>query len=298
MKFTHFPSLNGLKKGIIATVLMASSAFTLLASSHREAPLIANDPLADNVDVYAFRSPDKPNTVTLIATYVPMQLPQGGPNYHSFGENIRYEIHVDNDASKPGDEIVYRFTFTKTNEDPTTFFNIRLGKQNLKTTYKLERSMDGGKSFMTVIAAGVVPPPNIGARSIESGAGLGKTYSQLMSSAITATSSGEQVFCGPSDDPFFVDLGGIFDLGDAPRQNGRSLDGLACLNVSTIAIQVPIAMLLKTGAAATPTNILDPNYVIGVWASASRRAIRTLSAAGDEQHSGDWVQAEKIFGTD
>jgi uncharacterized repeat protein (TIGR01451 family) len=294
MKFTHFPSLNGLKKGIIATVLMASSAFTLLASSHREAPLIANDPLADNVDVYAFRSPDKPNTVTLIATYVPMQLPQGGPNYHSFGENIRYEIHVDNDASKPGDEIVYRFTFTKTNEDPTTFFNIRLGKQNLKTTYKLERSMDGGKSFMTVIAAGIVPPPNIGARSIESGAGLGKTYSQLMSSAITATSSGEQVFCGPSDDPFFVDLGGIFDLGDAPRQNGRSLDGLACLNVSTIAIQVPIAMLLKTGAAATPTNILDPNYVIGVWASASRRAIRTLSAAGDEQHSGDWVQVSRL----
>src|SRR3984957_6996950 len=111
------------------------------ASSHREAPLIANDPLADNTDVYAFRSPDDTNTVTLIANYIPMELPQAGPNYASFGENIRYEIHVDNDATKPGDEITYRFTFFKVNQDPTTFFNIRLGKQNLMTTYKAEKSI-------------------------------------------------------------------------------------------------------------------------------------------------------------
>ncbi len=103
-----------------------------MASSHREAPLIADDPLADNVDLYAFRSPDRANTITLIATYVPLQLPQGGPNYYSFGSNIRYEVHVDNDGSKPGDEIIYRFEFERKDEDPSTFFNIRLGKQNLK----------------------------------------------------------------------------------------------------------------------------------------------------------------------
>ncbi|MEO6037537.1 MAG: DUF4331 family protein, partial [Saprospiraceae bacterium] len=141
-------------------MVWALAATASMASSHREAPLISNDPQADNVDVYAFRSPDNPNMITLIATYVPMQLPQGGPNYYSFGENIRYEIHVDNDPAVSGDEVTYRFTFTKVNEDPTTFFNIRLGKQNLKTTYKLERSKDGGLSFQTVIAAGVVPPPN------------------------------------------------------------------------------------------------------------------------------------------
>ena len=99
-------------KNIALGVLIACSG-AVQASSHREAPLIADDPLADNVDVYAFRSPDRPNTVTLIATYVPLQLPQGGPNYYSFGENIRYEIHIDNDASKPGDEIIYRFEFIK-----------------------------------------------------------------------------------------------------------------------------------------------------------------------------------------
>lgn len=74
---------------------------------------------------------------------------------------IRYEIHVDNDASKVGDEIVYRFTFNKINEDPTTFFNIRLGKQNLKTTYTCERSMDGGKTFTAIVTNGIVPPPEI-----------------------------------------------------------------------------------------------------------------------------------------
>ncbi|NJN34122.1 MAG: DUF4331 domain-containing protein [Saprospiraceae bacterium] len=66
----------------------------LEASSHREAPMIADDPLADNTDVYAFRSPDDPNSVTIIASYIGLELPQGGPNYAHFGENIRYEVHV------------------------------------------------------------------------------------------------------------------------------------------------------------------------------------------------------------
>src|SRR5690606_30450577 len=119
---------------MLVALLSLAALSTLDASSHREAPLISNDPLADNTDLYAFRSPDDPNTITIIANYIPGELPYGGPNYYSFGENIRYEIHIDNDASKPGDEIIYRFTFRKTNEDPTTFFNIRLGKQNQKTT--------------------------------------------------------------------------------------------------------------------------------------------------------------------
>ncbi|MBC7774453.1 MAG: DUF4331 family protein [Phycisphaerae bacterium] len=280
--------------------LLAASVWMLvitasMASSHREAPLIADDPLADNVDLYAFRSPDNPNFITIIATYIPLQLPQGGPNYNFFGENVRYEIHVDNDASIAGDEITYRFTFTYVNEDPTTFFNIRLGKQNLKTTYKLERSIDGGVSFQTIVQAGVVPPPNIGPRSIESAAGLNTTYATLMTNAITTATSGEKVFCGTSDDPFFVDLGGIFDLGDAPRQNGgKPSDGLACLNVSTIALQVNIQTLLKAGVSPAPTSILQSDFVIGVWASASRPQIRTLSATGDPTYSGTWTQVSRL----
>ncbi|THH41300.1 DUF4331 domain-containing protein [Neolewinella litorea] len=267
-----------------------------IASSHREAPLIADDPLADNTDVYAFVSPDDPSTVTLIASYIPMQLPQGGPNYYTFGEDIRYEIHVDNDASVPGDEITYRFTFTRVNEDPTTFFNIRLGAENIKATYTLERSMDGGETFITIVENGIVPPYNIGPRSIESGVGLNADYENLWENAITQATTGEMVFAGPSDDPFFVDLGGIFDLGDSPRQgeDDISRDGLAQFNVHTLAIKVPISTLKKAGSAARPSSILDGDFVIGVWASASRRSVRTLYRDGDVVDDGRFVQVSRL----
>lgn len=281
-----------INKLILSSLFMLSGIFSF-ASSHREAPLIADDPLADNVDLYAFRTPDNPNTITIIANFVPLQLAQGGPNYYSFGENIRYEIHIDNDATKPGDEIIFRFTFHRTNEDPSTFFNIRLGKQNLKTTYTLERSINGGASFQTVISNGIVPPTNIGKRSIEGAAGLNTNYADLMTQSITNSSTGEKVFCGTVDDPFFVDLGGIFDLGNAPRQNGTPLDGLSCMNTSAIVLQIPIVTLLKTGASANPVNILDPDYVIGVWASASRQQIRTLNPGG-ETYSGQWIQVSRL----
>lgn len=273
-------------------VLMLQS--TLMASSHREAPLIADDPLADNVDLYAFRSPKNPNSVVLIATYVPLQLPQGGPNYYSFGENIRYEIHIDNDAAKPGDEIIYRFTFRKENEDPTTFFNIRLGQQNLRTFYKVEKSVDGGENFLTIMTDGPVPPTYIGDRSIESPVGLNTTYGKLVRRGIRNAYTGERMFAGPVDDPFFVDLGGIFDLGDAPRQmSGEPRDGLACMNTSAIALEIPVKYLLKDGVRLPADNILDSDFVIGVWASASRRAVRTLTPGG-EDYTGDWVQVSRL----
>jgi len=274
----------------------------LWASSHREAPLIANDPLADNTDVYAFRSPDDPNTVTLIANYIPAQLPFGGPNYYQFGEAIRYEIHVDNDVSTPGDDIIYRFTFRSgrtVNEDPTTFFNIRLGKENLKQTYVMERSIDGGQTFEVLTFQGMVPPPNIGPRSIESPVGLGaNSYDELIEQAIFDAPTGEKVYCGPADDPFFVDLGGIFDLGDSPRQGTNTVrDGLATYNTHSIAIQVPISTLQKDGMDVSQANgILDGNFVIGVWASASRRKFEVLDrdSLGSRSPAGDFVQVSRL----
>ncbi len=201
----------------IVAAVAAASVFSavLMSSSHREAPMIANDPLADNTDLYAFKSPTDPNKIVIIANYIPGQLPNGGPNYYSFGENVRYEIHIDNDVTTTGDDIVYRFTFHKTNEDPTTFFNIRLGKENLKTTYTLERSMDGGrkwegvlsganilknkfwdgsffdqKQFKTIKTNGIVPPYNIGPRSISSPVGLNvPDYNTLITNAIATTSN-------------------------------------------------------------------------------------------------------------
>ena len=277
-----------------AFVMLLFASLISTASSHREAPLIANDPLADNTDLYAFRSPDNPNTITIIANYIPAELPYGGPNYSSFGENIRYEVHIDNNTTTAGDDITYRFTFHKTNQDPTTFFNIRLGAENLKTTYTCERSIGGG-AFTTIVANGIVPPPNIGARSIESGVGLSTAdYNTLVTGAIATASSGEKIFCGPADDPFFVDLGGIFDLGDAPRQNSQTRDGLAKYNTHSICIQVDIATLQKTNQpVSAAANILDANYVIGVWASASRQATKTLTTTGST-NAGNWIQVSRL----
>ena len=182
-----------LRIGFLGCALLLFS-FSGYASSHREAPLISNDPLADNTDVYAFKSPDDPNMITIIANYIPFESPEGGPNYYNFGTNVRYEIHIKNRTTSAGDDITYRFTFSSVNEDPTTFFNIRLGKQNLKTTYKCEKSTDGGQSFMTIVASGTVPPNNIGPRSIE-----GKTvgleapdYNSLVQNAIATASSARQ----------------------------------------------------------------------------------------------------------
>jgi len=280
----------------IQLLLLILVPLMAIGSSHREAPLISDDPLADNTDVYAFVSPDNPDMVTIIANYIPAELPHAGPNYYTFGENIRYEIHIDNDAANVGDEIVYRATFTRTNEDPTTFFNIRLGKQNIKATYTLERSTDGGMTFEAIVTNGVVPPNNIGPRSITGGAGLGAmNYASIMQSAISTASTGETVFCGPVDDPFYVDLAGIFDLGDSPRQDGQAVDGLAFLNTHAIAIQIPISTLQKEGKSVSEAaNILDGDFVIGVWASASRPQIRTLQTGGGMAYSGDWVQVSRL----
>jgi Domain of unknown function (DUF4331)/Secretion system C-terminal sorting domain len=298
-----------MKQKIYAAIMlfaMIVNTFPIWASSHREAPMIADDPMADNTDLYAFKSPTDPDKIVVIANYIPFQLPQGGPNFSHFSENVRYEIHIDNNIATQGDDIIYRFSFDRKNEDPSTFFNIRLGKENLKTTYTLERSMNGGKSFNTILTNGIVPPPNIGDRSIKSGVGLGaSSYEALAASAIKTASSGEKVFCGPVDDPFFVDLGGIFDLGDAPRQGPtRAEDGLKCLNVSTIAMEIDISTLQKDRKGINQASgILDPNYVIGVWASASRQKIAVLNEVskdgkGDddpqENHSGPWIQVSRL----
>lgn len=289
----------------VVSLLVSGLSF---ASSHREAPSISEDPLADNTDVYAFRTPNDPNAVVFIANYIPLELPEGGPNYSTFGEGIRYEIHIKNRTSSgplgsATDDITYRFTFTTVDEDPTTFFNIRLGLQNRKTTYICEKSTDGGNTFTTIVSNGIVPPNNIGPRSIEGGAGLGTDYNTLVQNAIATASTGETIFAGPRDDGFFVDLGGIFDLGQTrsafgtdPGDPNNARDAVAGFNTHTIAIKAHISSLQRDGKDITQaTSILDPEFVIGVWASASRQQVRTLSPNGaPPTYSGPWIQVSRL----
>ena len=285
----------------------------LEASSHREAPLIADDPLADNTDLYVFRSPDAPAndgnaTVTIVANYIPFELPQGGPNFNTFGENIRYEIHVKNNAGTTGDDITYRFTFTRQNDDPTTFFRARLGKQNLHTKYTLEQSVAGG-AFTSLITDGEVPSPNVGPRTINGAAGFGVTTDyETAAQASIRTVNGIKVLCAPRDDAFFTDLGSIFDLGGI-RAPGAARDGLARKNVHSIIMQIPVSALVQAGAPAlsattdalagtpaTGTTAASPvsPYTIGVWASASRLSIRTINADGTRPESGTYVQVSRL----
>jgi hypothetical protein len=298
--------------GAIVFALVTAAVFTFsptttYTSSHREAPLISNDPLADNCDLWAFRSPDDSNKVTIVATYVPLELPEGGPNYSTFGTGIRYEVHIKNRTSVASlgsatDDITYRFTFTQVNQDPTTFFNIRLGQENLKTSYTCEKSTNGGASFTTIVTNGRVPPNNIGPRSISGAAGLNTTYAALVNSSITTATTGERIFCGPRDDPFFVDLGGVFDLGQTrsafgtdPNNPANARDAVAGFNTHAIVMQIPINLLSRTGTLPNPANIFDDNFVIGVWASASRQQITTLSlTGGPPSYSGPWVQVSRL----
>ena len=297
-----YAALPALAAAVVGFSIWSQLRYTPLeASSHREAPLIADDPVADNTDLYAFKDPNNAERIVVIANYIPFELPHGGPNYSTFGENVRYEVHIKNQSTTntTADDITYRFTFTRTNQDPTTFFNIRLGAQNLKTTYTCEKSVGGG-AFTTIITGGVVPPNNIGPRSINGAAGLNQSaaYTDLRLNAITTASTGEQILCGPSDDPFFADLGAIFDLASIRGTTGKGgtpTDGLSHKNCHTIALSIPVSSLQSTGkTAAMAANILDPDYVIGVWASASRPQMQTFDPSTGPAASGTWVQVSRL----
>ena len=133
----------------ISGLLLAGLLTGADASSHREAPLIAEDPVADLTDVYAFVSPDKPDTVTLIANVNPFELPAGGPNFHKFGDDVLYQLNVDNDGDAVAD-LQYQFKFRTTTSNPNTFLyntnqvtSLDDPDLNVKQVYDLTEVNDG-----------------------------------------------------------------------------------------------------------------------------------------------------------
>jgi hypothetical protein len=269
-------------------------------SSHREAPEISQDPVADNTDVYAFRSPDNPSTVTIVANYIPGQAPAGGPNFYEFGEEVLYEIKIDNDGDGEED-IVYSFEFTTQVGNPNTFlYNtgpitaLDSPSWNRRQFYSVSRT-DGRHREKTLAENLPCPPCNIGPRSTPD-------YAALAAAAVQTLPSGEKVFAGQRNDPFYVDLGSTFDLGDLrPFQNlhlipsaaTKSVDTLSTLNVHSIVIQVPISRLTKDGSV--PTNVMSSTAVLGIYAAASRRKVRILHDNGrDESQSGPWTQVSRL----
>lgn len=273
-------------------------------SSHREAPEISKDPVADSTDLYAFVSPDAPDTVTLISNYIP-ENPAGGPNFYEFGDDVLYEIHIDNSGDAVPD-ITYQFQFTNEIRNPETFlYNtgpinaLDSPNWNRRQTYTVSRVVNGQA---TVLAKDLVSPPcNIGPRSTPD-------YAKLAEAAVHPLPGGGKVFAGQRLDPFYIDLGAIFDLGDLrPFQNlhliptaaGPAVDTQATKSVHTIAIQIPKSQLTKDGSS--PTNAADTRATIGVYCSASRQKMRVMGAATPMMATpmasaqvGPWVQVSRL----
>ena len=274
--------------GICLIFLVAFGLMPGQASSHREAPLVAMDPAADNTDLYAFVSPDAPDTVTLIANFIPFQKPDGGPNFYSFDPNVVYEIHVDNNGDAVED-ITFQWRFTTEVRNPATFLyntgpvtSLDDPDLNVRQFYRLTR-IDGPRRTGTVTELSgrlPVPPPNIGPRSTPNYGALGGGTQQLAGNI--------RVFAGQRDEGFYVDLG-IFDL--LGVGSGQIEDSTAGFNVSSLAIQLPKSALTRSGTAPASAN--DPSAIIGVWSTASRFATRTLTA-GAQTHTGALVQVSRL----
>ena len=259
-------------------------------SSHREAPEISKDPVADSTDVYAFVSPDKPGTVTLIANYIPLQGPAGGPNFYEFGDDVLYEIHIDNNGDGQAD-ISYQFRFNTTVRNPDTFlYNTgpieSLGSANWNRVQTYSVSGPSG----TLGSGLACPPCNVGPLSTPD-------YAGLAAAAVHDLGGGISVFAGQRAEAFFVDLGAIFDLADLrPFANLHATFGLPGIpkgpgvnatnhvNVHSIAIQVPISAVTRSGH---PT--------IGVWTTASRQRVTLWDAdQGENVNSGPFRQVSRL----
>jgi Domain of unknown function (DUF4331) len=264
-------------------------------SSHREAPEISKDPVADSTDVYAFVSPDRPGTVTLIANYIPLQEPAGGPNFYEFGDDVLYEIHVDNNGDSVAD-IVYQFRFTTRLTTPGSFLyntgpigSLTDPNWNSKQFYSVTRLDHSGARVLARKLA--CPPCNVGVLSTPD------YEARLGQPAVHSLGNGVRVFAGQRAEEFYVDLGSIFDLGNLRPLQEANVFGMAAglkaapgvnatnrLNVHCLALQVPISQLTIAGH---PT--------IGVWTSASRQRARVTDAdSGQHLFSGPFGQVSRL----
>jgi len=266
-------------------------------SSHREAPEISKDPVADSTDLYAFVSPDRPDTVTLIANYIPLQGPDSGPNFFEFGDDVRYEIHISNTGDAQAD-ITYQFDFSTEVLNKETFLyntgqitSLNDANFNRRQFYTVTKRTRDGRS--EVLGRHLASPPcNIGPRSTPD-------YSTLATAAIHSLTKGRRVFAGQRADGFYVDLGAVFDLLDLrpfqqlhviPTPAATGINSLAEMNVHSIALQVPIKELTGGYAGSDPANAKS---VIGVWTTASRRASTVQESDGTTSH-GPYRQVSRL----
>ncbi len=266
-------------------------------SSHREAPEISKDPVADGTDVYAFRNPNRPDKVVLIANFLPLQQPNGGPNFYEFGDDVLYEIKVSNRNDHEA-AVTYQFRFTTEVQGDSFLYNtgpietIDSPSWNRPQFYSVTRIKNGRSKVLAERLP--TPPVNVGTRSTPNYAALAREATHVRGP--------RRIFAGQRADAFHVDLGSIFDLGALrpfnqnhliPLANMDGINSVQAYNVHSIAIEVPIKELTRDGS--TPDRVNARKSVIGVWATASRRKARVFNRQrGAYEGSGPWVQVSRL----
>lgn len=279
----------------VVSTLAAAAALVALpgaaqASSHREAPAIAEDQFADNTDVYTFISPSDPDRLVLVANYVPLLIPSSGPNFYKFSDNVRYEFRIDNDGDAQTD-VTYHFAFkTQVKNGGTFLYNVGpvddIGSPNLNVIqtydlYKAYQDIDGNKHVDKIVTGAPVAPWNVGDRTFPD-----DSYEGVAQQAIVEATDGATVFAGPRDEPFFVDLH-VFDLlgvAGAPTTDG--------VNVMSLVLEVPIEDVAQY--QQRPVDPTAPNAVAGVWARALRPIVTIRNGNQDDGNFGGWQQVSRL----
>jgi hypothetical protein len=307
---------------IAALLLLVSGA--ALASSHREAPAIANDPAADNTDVYAFVTTKtaRNDTLNIVTSWIPFEEPSSGPNFFKFSDDVQYQIHIARGPTSLADVVTYTFRFTTqsvprtdpaaTCAKPGTAACVGGGKEffsqitgdasttggSIIQTYTVTKAVAGGATTVISPAKTIVAPWRIGPRTqatlnaLAPGLVTSATYDDAYAATFIQTNTdGSRVFAGPRDDGFYVDLGGVFDLANL-RAKGTAQDGLAGYNVHSIALEIPSSQLTSNGGA--PGTAPSDANTLAIWASSSRRKVSILRANGQSAGYGPWVQVSRL----
>ncbi|MEO8040456.1 MAG: DUF4331 domain-containing protein, partial [Betaproteobacteria bacterium] len=289
--------------GLLTFVIGCSA--TAFAASHREAPQIATDPTADLTDVYFFRSWQNPNNVVMIMNVIPGQEPSSGPNYFNFGDDVLYSFHVDANGDGKANDLVYEVRFKSQIRGGLTALKLPVAYAAVPPVTALDgvgsdgiivrqsytvTEVRGGQRKTLSNAPLYAVPSNVGPKTMPS-------YEALAAQGRYPLSNGGKVFAGQRDETFYIDLGATFDtinLRRAPpvltaaedasdTANAFGVDHFSGFNVSTIAIEVPIASITS-----------DPKAIVGLYAATSRQKFRVLGQIGTSLDAGPWVQVSRL----
>jgi hypothetical protein len=289
-----------LTAAIAAGLLSALGAFS---SSHREAPRIMLDPSADNTDVYAFTAPDAQDSLTVVSNWIPLEEPAGGPYFGKLDPKARYYVKIDN-TGDGYEDVAYRWTFKNKFRNPNSFLyatptvdSVNDPDLNFVQTYDLYKETYKNRRLVKtrqLLNDAPVAPDNVGPKTIPN-------YAGVVSGAVRALPGGGKTFVGPVDDPFFVDLGTIFDainIDKPGRPNiglgnqGGGKDDVSGYNVHSFVLQVPEREVTVDGRQVA--DMKAKNAVVGVWSTTERRRVSLLSRSGRGSRGGNWVQVSRL----